>query len=249
MTASYGATSAPVNPRGYTVPDYGVDQDMINVESSISGAENKLMHTFTANFGATSASVNPRGYTVPDFGVDQDIKDSANSIAITEKKLKQQLSADFGATSAAVNPRGYTVPSYGIDQGIKDVQQSLAWSEKNLGKKLTLLQLDAQSDPICASSGCDQYKQPDGPPVHPMDYPVQDLGQDRDIKDTLANEKTASAIVDHEWKFKTAESALAYRNAAKDVDYNFAPELDGDMKSSLSHLGSAESGQWQWAGN
>jgi hypothetical protein len=74
MHADFGATKAPVNPRGYTVPDFGVDQDIKDVKASIKGAEKKLKKTFKADFGANKASVNPRLYTVPNFGVDQDIK-------------------------------------------------------------------------------------------------------------------------------------------------------------------------------
>jgi hypothetical protein len=40
----------------------------------------------------------------------------------------------------------------------------------------TNLQLD--SDPICSSAGCTQFKQPEGPPSHPMDYFVPNLGMD-----------------------------------------------------------------------
>ena len=49
---------------------------------------------------------------------------------------------------------------------------------------------------------------------------------------TLENEALASKLVKHEWKFKTDESWEKYRNKAKDVDYNFAPELSDDMKTS-----------------
>jgi hypothetical protein len=42
--------------------------------------------------------------------------------------------------------------------------------------------LDMQSDPICSSAGCTQYKQPEGDAGHPMDYFVPDFGVDHDIK-------------------------------------------------------------------
>lgn len=86
-----------------------------------------------------------------------------------------------------------------------------------------------QSDPICSSSGCTQYKQPEGPPSHPMDYFVPNFGVDHDILATESNEKVASALVGHAWSFKTPESYEKYRIRAKDVDYNFDPKLDGDM--------------------
>ena len=64
---------------------------------------------------------------------------------------------------------------------------------------------------------------------------------------TMQHEAIASKIVNHQWKFKTAESWEKYRNKAKDTDYNFAPELDGDMKTSINNANEAEKllGAWE----
>lgn len=96
-----------------------------------------------------------------------------------------------------------------------------------------------QSDPICSSAGCVQYKQPEGPAQHPMDYFVPNFGVDHDVLATESNEKLASAMVGHAWSFKTPESFEKNRNRAKDVDYNFNPTLDGDMTTSLSNMHNA----------
>jgi len=63
---------------------------------------------------------------------------------------------------------------------------------------------------------------------------------------TMAHEKLASKLVKHDWKFKTAESWEKYRNKAKDTNYDFAPELEGDMKVSLENAHEAEHllGKW-----
>lgn len=90
MTASFADKTAAVNPRNYVVPDFGVDQDIINVTTSINNTEAKLKKSFTADFGATAAPVNPRDYKVPNFGVDQDILNVKNSIRVTEKVLNHQ---------------------------------------------------------------------------------------------------------------------------------------------------------------
>ena len=52
----------------------------------------------------------------------------------------------------------------------------------------------------------------------------------------------------HDWKFKTPESWEKYRNKAKDTDYNWAPELDEDMKSTIAHTSAAEGilGGWDF---
>ena len=97
-----------------------------------------------------------------------------------------------------------------------------------------------QSDPICSSAGCVQYKQPEGPAQHPMDYFVPNFGVDHDVLATESNEKLASAMVGHAWSFHTPESFEKNRSRAKDVDYNFDPKLDGNMIDSQNSLRIAE---------
>jgi len=62
--------------------------------------------------------------------------------------------------------------------------------------------LDMQSDPICSSAGCTQYKQPEGEPGHPMDYFVPDFGVDHDILASNVGLKVAEKTVGHNWDFK-----------------------------------------------
>ena len=99
------------------------------------------------------------------------------------------------------------------------------------------LQLD--SDPICSSAGCTQYKAPKVD-THPMDYFVPNFGMDHNIKDSIEDEKVASKLVGHGWAFKTPESWEKYRIRAKDTMYNFDPELDENMKVSLKNIKNAE---------
>lgn len=63
---------------------------------------------------------------------------------------------------------------------------------------------------------------------------------DHDVKNSIEDEKFASALVGHGWAFKTPESWEKYRIRAKDVDYNFDPELDENMKTSLKNTENAE---------
>ena len=76
MHADFSAKAAPVNPRNYFVPNFGPDEDMINVNTSINNTEKRLNHKFSADFGANANPLNPRGYFVPDFGLDTDIVSS-----------------------------------------------------------------------------------------------------------------------------------------------------------------------------
>jgi len=73
-----------------------------------------------------------------------------------------------------------------------------------------------------------------------MDYFVPNFGMDKDILATEQNEKVASALVGQAWSFKTPESWEKWRNRAKDVDYNFDPELSEDMVVSANSAAIAE---------
>merc|ERR1712166_570300 len=53
--------------------------------------------------------------------------------------------------------------------------------------------------------------------------------------DTISNEKVASKVVGHKWAFNTPESKMKYGNKAKEIDYNFAPALDSDVVSTITH--------------
>jgi len=64
---------------------------------------------------------------------------------------------------------------------------------------------------------------------------------DRDIQGSLANLPVAEKIVGHQWSnFGTEESAKKWENPAKKVLYNFAPNLDGNIKDSLKNLSDTE---------
>jgi hypothetical protein len=179
MRASFGDKTAAVNPRDYVVPDYGVDQDIINVTTSIKNTEKKLNKTFTADFGQVAASVNPRDYFVPHFGVDQDIKNVKNSLEVTEKALKHKWKPTQDANGYWNTPQAADNSSYGYNQN-----QYI----NNSG--LVQLESEVESDPICASSGCTQYKHPEVA-SWPKNYPVPDFGQDHDVKDSINNEAIA----------------------------------------------------------
>ena len=73
-----------------------------------------------------------------------------------------------------------------------------------------------------------------------MDYFVPNFGEDTGIKNDFESLKVAEAMLNHAWSFKTPESWERYRTRAKDVDYNFAPELSEDMRTSLDNAASAK---------
>lgn len=84
------------HPVNYPVPNFGVDQDILNVKGSIAQSEKALKKKLVADFGQTGNPVNPRNYVVPDFGVDNDILRTKASVKQSEKVLGKKMKADFG---------------------------------------------------------------------------------------------------------------------------------------------------------
>jgi hypothetical protein len=57
----------------------------------------------------------------------------------------------------------------------------------------------------------------------------------------LSNLPVAEKIVKHEWtSMGTPENKAKYHNPAKDVDYNFAPELDHQIVDAQKNLADTE---------
>jgi len=64
---------------------------------------------------------------------------------------------------------------------------------------------------------------------------------DIDIKGGLANMKVAEKVVGHQWEdFGSAASVEKYSNPAKKTNYDFAPELEGNIKDSIKNLSASE---------
>mmetsp|Transcript_38174 Transcript_38174/g.58224 ORF Transcript_38174/g.58224 Transcript_38174/m.58224 type:complete len:139 (-) Transcript_38174:70-486(-) len=97
-----------------------------------------------------------------------------------------------------------------------------------------------ESDPVCSSAGCTQFKHKHLEPAYPVDYPVPNLGQDREIKTNLNSLKKAEDIVHHHWEFGTKDSKDKWHNVAKDTNYDFTPGLDHDVKDSQANLANTE---------
>merc|ERR1712046_185221 len=110
--------------------------------------------------------------------------------------------------------------------------------------KATIIMLVAavkvESDPICSSAGCSQYKQKKTPLGYDLDYFVPNFGPDPDMVGTMNSIKIGETMHNKHWVMGTKESKAKYHNKAKDVDYNFAPELDEHIKDSITNLANAE---------
>ena len=133
----------------------------------------------------------------------------------------------------------YEAPTYNIYPLDRDIQNSLSNLENTEGKlgQWNLpdkedVQISVESDPICSSAGCTQYKTKKTPLGYDLDYFVPNFGVDHDILDTQKSIINSQLMHGKQWIMGTKESKAKYHNKAKDVDYNFAPELDDDVKVS-----------------
>jgi len=100
--------------------------------------------------------------------------------------------------------------------------------------------VQVESDPICSSAGCTQFKHAHKKLPWPVDYPVPDNGMDHDIVANDASLKAAEDIVGKKWDFKMQKPPI---NPAKKVLYDDGPKLDGDIVDSRTNLKNTETKQ------
>ena len=100
--------------------------------------------------------------------------------------------------------------------------------------------IQIKSDPICSSAGCTQYAHAKAPLGYPIDYPVPSFGSDPEIDAVATSVSIAEAMHNHKLIMGTPESKAKWHNVAKDTLYDYAPELDEDMKATQDHIGVSE---------
>ena len=127
-----------------------------------------------------------------------------------------------------------------LDEDIVHTQAHLGDSETRLKHKWVIEDVQLESDPICSSAGCTQYKHKKTPLGYDINYPVPDFGKDPDMESVANSIGIAEKAHSHKLIMGTPESKAKWHNVAKDVDYDFAPELDEDIKHTQKHLGYAE---------
>ena len=98
--------------------------------------------------------------------------------------------------------------------------------------------MGVESDPICASSGCNQYRHPskDG---YPKDYFVPNFGADHEVVHNFEDLEWAEKKVGHKWSWNKPSDK-------KDpVVYADAP-LSEDMQTSLKNMKDQEAKHGVW---
>jgi hypothetical protein len=180
-----------------------------------------------------SADPPPRNYFVPHFGEDEDVSFTKKNIASAE--------ASVGTWTVKRDGNGaWVLPGVDSNQ-YGNYKAENTWASEKLP---SLIQLDANmdataylnSDPICSSAGCTQYKHKKKALGYKIDYGVPNFGRDHDINDNFASLATAEGMIGHEFQIGTAASKEKWHNPAKDVDYNFNPALEGDVISTMKNL-------------
>ena len=101
--------------------------------------------------------------------------------------------------------------------------------------------IKVESDPICSSAGCTQYKQKATPLGYDLDYFVPNFGPDPDMVGTAKAVSIAEAMHNHKLIMGTPQSRNKYKNLAKETLYDDKPDLDKDIIDSNTHLAAAES--------
>jgi hypothetical protein len=189
---------------------------------------------------------------VPNFGVDTDIIDNHASLDLAESMKSHKLEMGTEASKAKWhNPAKDVDYNFApkLDGDIITTNKNLADTETNLGHHWALaVQLDSdmkvdsqlESDPICSSAGCTQYKHKKKDLGYKINYSVPNFGRDHDINDNFASIKLAEGMIGHQFQIGTAASKEKWANKAKDTDYDFNPALDEDVISTRSNLKLAE---------
>ena len=237
--------------KDYFVPNFGPqDYDVADTQGHIAATEAQLGHTMSASFKTPKG--NPKDYFVPNFGPqDVDVVDTQAHIAGTEAQLGHTLVSSFKAPKGF--KKDYFVPNFGLDHEVLSTQSNIGkaetklahvWNPDNAGidaadngsYSYAAVQLAAESDPICDSSGCNQYKHKKKEAGYDKDYPVPDLGVDRDILGAHEDLAVAEGMLKHKLIMGTDESKAKWKNPAKKTDYDYSPKLDKDMHDAATNL-------------
>lgn len=161
---------------GYSVPNFGKDQEIIATQASIADAE-KEKEPMSATFDAPVPP--PRNYFVPNFGVDSDITDTTTNLAEAETEEGHVMQVDEDTKIK----RDYFIPNFGVDNEIADTTNNLAQSEKLLKTKM----------------GDDYFNDVKS---HKVNYFVPNFGQDNEIATSIDNTAKTEAALNHKWTVK-----------------------------------------------
>jgi hypothetical protein len=170
-------------PMGYTVPNFGVDKDILDDASNLAKTEEQLKKKFNPPPKVAPTPVP----AVPNFGVDQDIKDATSNIAMAEE-ANGPWNPKQDANGVWIVPQPITASSYSYDAGHVDHYVQLG-EQINMG-----------NDPIGSSIGFTEYPLPKyKDPLAPakIDYFVPNFGPDKEVAGVMNSLSIAEEQLKH----------------------------------------------------
>jgi hypothetical protein len=183
----------------------------------------------------------------PEEFYDEEITIKGEKYRFLQKKSKKHGKKPVGVRfiqekeDPPAKPAGYE----SVDDGAEKVHvlqtpispTRTTFYDKKEKKENINLQLDAEleSDPICNSAGCTQYKHKRKERGYKIDYFVPNFGEDRDISDSKKSLKTAEAIVGEKFDFPNAKW-----KKGKVVTYDYNMAVDHDIIDTINNLQQAE---------
>jgi len=176
-------------------------------------------------------------YPVVNLGQDREISDHFTNLDMAEKIVGHHW--DFKLEKPPLNPAKKTLYDYAptLDKDMVTSAHSLELTEDRMNHKYAdWMNLQTESDPVCSSAGCDQYKHKKKARGYDIDYPVPNLGVDRDIEGAHEDLAVAEKIVGHHLVMGTKESQAQWKNPAKKTMYDYAPKLDKDMRNTAGSI-------------
>ena len=211
----------------YVVPNFGVDQEILDHDSNLAKTEEQLKKKFNP---APKDDPPKMGYKVPNFGVDQDMLDAGNNIAMAEETHGPWIPKQ-DANGVWMVPQPIDASSYSYDAGHVDHYVQLD-EQMNMG-----------SDPIGSTLGITQYLLPKyKDPIAPakIDYVVPNYGADPEIEGVMNSLAIAEKQLYHKLVMGTPESSAKWHNVAKNTLYDFSPPLEDEIKTAWKSIDAAE---------
>ena len=134
-----------------------------------------------------------------------------------------------------------------LDGEVISTLKNLGDAEKSVGHKWNILDVqldsdinaDVESDPICSSAGCTQYKHKKKDLGYKINYGVPNFGRDHNINQNFESLDLAEKQLGHKW---------IWSDDKKDdpVEYNFHKAMDPEIITSLSNLKTQEGAFGPW---
>jgi len=231
ITDSTGEVSQYTHPESsakkwkmnYPVPNFGVDQEMLDQEKNLADTEASLGHVFTPT---ESDAAKP--YTVPNFGVDFDIKDAKDSISAAES-AHGPWNPEQDKNGVWIVPQPISASSYSHDPNHVDhyVQLDSQMSDDNIGSSIGITQypLPKPFDPLAPKK---------------INYYVPNFGPDPEATTSMESIAIAEKQENHKLVMGTDDSKAKWHIVAKDTLYDYNPPLEDSIKTTWRNLEAAE---------